>query len=501
MDEVVYRCEDLTEEDIAFLRKIEAGMALVADLSRADALMFCRLEAEEAVVVAQTWPHSMRPIHPKPILGRKVTAAQEPSIFRALNRNRFSRGNLDYIADGAPIVQEVHPIRDDQGRVVGALSIETNLIEHERLRHRSKVFQKALRQLQEMLLRGELEGAQALSSFGEHDGIVVVDLQKRIRYMSGIATNLYRKLGHLENPLGRRLASLDTQDDALVTVVLDTRRCIEEEVEEGERVWIKKGIPLLYAPHRRGLLQRLWPNLPESRLVGVMLTIHDETEARRKEQELKVKSAMIQEIHHRVKNNLQTIASLLRMQARRTALEEVQQALQASINRILSVAVVHEFLSSQEARVINIREVSQRIINQMSQGVLDPDKPIRFDLRGPNLYLPAQQATACALVVSELLQNAVEHGYQRGEGGGTITVHLQDEGDSLAIEVIDDGGGLPLDFDLSQDGSLGLRIVRTLVQDDLKGKFDLKDVNGGTAAIVAFPKLPLGGEELWTEYA
>ncbi len=499
MDEVVYRCDGLTEEDIAFLQKIESGMALVADLSRADALMYCRLGAEEAVIVAQVWPHSMRPIH-QSMVGYEVNAAQEPSVFRALNRSRFSRGNQDYIADGAPIVQEVHPIRNKAGRVIGALSIETNLIEHERLRHRSKVFQKALRQLQEMLLRGELEGVQGLSPFGEHDGVVVVDPQKRIQYMSGIATNLYRKLGHMENPLGRRLASLDIQDDELVTIVLDARRCIEKEVEEGERIWIKKGVPLFRAPRRWSLLRRSSSDLSESHLVGVMLTVHDETEARRKERELKVKSAMIQEIHHRVKNNLQTVASLLRMQARRTDLEEVRQALQGSINRILSVAVVHEFLSTQEGRIINVREVSQRIISQMRQGVLDPNKPICFDLRGPNLYLAAQQATACALVISELLQNAVEHGYQREEGGGTVTIHLQDEGDSVAIEVIDDGGGLPLDFDLSQDVSLGLRIVRTLVQDDLKGQFELKDINGGTAAIVAFPKRPLGAEELLTEY-
>ncbi|MFB0547041.1 MAG: sensor histidine kinase, partial [Anaerolineae bacterium] len=287
-------------------------------------------------------------------------------------------------------------------------------------------------------------------------------------------------------------------DDALVSAVLEKRRCIEEEVKEGTRIWIKKGLPLLGQVNRLEKLRQLLSPQAESRLVGVILVIHDETEARRRDRELKVKSAMIQEIHHRVKNNLQTIASLLRMQARRADSEEIKQALRESINRILSVAIVHEFLSSYEARVINIKDVSQRIISQTKEGVLDPEKSIYFDLQGPNMYLPAQQATTCALVINELLQNAVEHGYQR-KTMGTITVYLRDHGDKVGIEIIDDGGGLPVDFDLGQDGSLGLRIVRTLVQDDLKGQFELKDMNGGTSAVVVFPKMPLGGEERWSE--
>jgi two-component sensor histidine kinase len=158
---------------------------------------------------------------------------------------------------------------------------------------------------------------------------------------------------------------------------------------------------------------------------------------------------------------------------------------------------VHEFLSEQEARVINIKDVSQRIIKHTQQGILQPDKRIRLTLRGPSIYLPAQQATTCALIINELLQNAVEHGYER-KPGGTISVNLRDDGDSVIIAVADDGQGLPEDFSLEQADSLGLQIVQTLVQDDLKGQFELRE-GDGVSAIVTFPKQTLGGEGTWSE--
>jgi two-component sensor histidine kinase len=222
------------------------------------------------------------------------------------------------------------------------------------------------------------------------------------------------------------------------------------------------------------------------------LTIRDETESRRQEEELRVKVAMIQEIHHRVKNNMQTIASLLRLQARRATSEDVRQALQEGINRILSVAVIHEFLAHQEARVINIRDVSQRIINQVREGVLDTDRGIRLDLRGPNIYLPTQPATVCALVINELLQNALEHGYGR-QDGGAVTVNLRDDGEQVTISVDDDGVGLPEEFDLTRTGSLGLQIVRALAEGDLKGTFELHGRDKGVSAVVTFPKHSQGG--------
>ena len=498
MDKVVYECGDLTAEDVAFLQKIENDMPIVSDISRADLLIYCSISPNSAAVAAQAWPHSIAPVQPEPVVGRTISAAEEPLVCQALSGGRSLRGTRTLIPDGAPVLQEVRPIRNGDGKLLGVLSIETNLIEHERHRRRSKVFQRALGQLQEMLLRGEIVGAGQLSPFGEHDGIMVVDGEGWIRYASGIATGLYRKLGYLDSLLGKRASELETENVALVVRAFQGKRCLEEEIQEGHRVWIKKAIPL--TSHGRWQVGfRRFRGLPvlKPHLVGAMLTIHDETEPRRKEQELKVKSAMIQEIHHRVKNNLQIIASLLRMQGRRSESEEVRRALNDGVARILSVAVVHEFFAQQEVKVINITDVCQRVVNHTRQGILQPDKPIRLTLTGPGIYLPAQQATTCALIVNELVQNAVEHGYER-KPGGTISVNLREDGDGVVIAVADDGQGLPEDFSLDQADTLGLQIVQTLVQDDLKGQFELRE-GDGVSAIVTFPKQTLGGEAAWSE--
>jgi two-component sensor histidine kinase len=240
--------------------------------------------------------------------------------------------------------------------------------------------------------------------------------------------------------------------------------------------------------------------LSQPRPTGVLLAIHDDTEARERARELKIKTTMIKEVHHRVKNDLQTVAALLRMQARRAQTDEARSALSEAVNRILSIAVIHEFLSDQDSRIINIRDMAQRILNQMQAGVLGPSRDIHLQLKGPNIFLTARQATSCALVINELLQNALEHGYDLRGSAGTISLNLEDGGDRVTLRVHDDGRGLPDDFDLERVDSLGLRIVRMLVTEDLNGTIEMQS-DSGVSAIVNFPKIPLGGEEVWNERA
>ena len=497
MDNVVHLCQSLTSEDIAHLRKLEGDLGILADLSRADVLMYCPLDETTALVVAQARPHSILPIHSESLIGRQATADEEPAVLRALTEGRqgvlevapeFGGGTSP--AEAAPVLQETFPIQSPDGRIIAAICIETNQIERERHRRRSKVFQRALKQFQQMVLAGQLCNAEALTPFGEHDGVMVIDAQHRIQYVSGIATSLYRRLGYPGDLLRQRIEDLALDNPALALQALEDGCCYESEMQVGDLIWTKKAIPLLV--NRKG-----WRGSASGwRVEGALVLIHDETEARRQAEEARVRAAMIQEIHHRVKNNLQTIASLLRIQLRRAESEETRRALQEGINRVLSVAVIHEFLAHQEARMINIRDVSQRIINQIREGVLDPERGIRLTLEGPAIYLPTQPATVCALVINELLLNALKHGYERQQGG-TVTVRLQDDGAQITIAVEDDGVGLPEEFDLSQTSSLGLQIVQTLAQGDLKGRFELRSRDKGVSAVVTFPKHTQGGNQSW----
>ncbi len=488
--------DSLPEVDAKLLSNIRTALPILSDLSRSDLLLYVPNGELEAVVTDQARPHSIYPVYEDDLVGREVDIHTAPWVLNALSGTGLRRGQQSGTLRDAPIVREALPVLGSNGRAIAVLSIEANLLAHERHRRRSPSFRRALQRLQEMVLRGEMANAEALSPFGEHDGIVVIDLQRRIQYMSGIAANLYRRIGYMSSLVRQTVYDLETADAELVDEAMSLGKCIEREREEHGRIWIRKVIPL-YVPRRwwtslfHGAQEV--PSPPRSIAVGALWTVHDETEARVKEQELRAKLAMIQEVHHRVKNSLQSIASLLRLQARRAEVDEVRQALVETVNRILSVAIVHEFLSYRSVSVINLHDVAQRIVDQMADTVLDPAKRIQFRLSGPTIYLSAQQATACALVINELLLNALEHGYEHRDIGA-VTVDLTDDGEWVGITVGDDGAGLPSGFSLDEHGGLGLRIVSTLVESDLKGRFELGgDV--GVRATVAFPKTSLGGAE------
>lgn len=473
---------DLRPEDADLLRRVAANMPILADLSRSDLVLYLGQDGGDSAVAAfHAQPHSVSAAHPASLVGRRVTRVDEPLVLAALRDDFGGPLHARDIAPGRPTIQDLHPVRGSGGSVVAALGIETNVVEYARHRRRSIIFRRAIAQLQQMGLHGEIAGASTLTPFGEHDGIVVVDAAGRIRYVSGVAENLHRKLGFTDKLVKSSIAEM-TGHELIFRRAFETHQCVEMESDEGQLIWIRKALPILVASRRP--FRAAHSN--DRRLSGVLITIHDATDARRKEQELRIKAAMIQEIHHRVKNNLQTIAALLRLQSRRVAGDQAQVALQESVSRILAVAVVHEFLSHDEAAVISIRDVGARILEQTKEGILDPAKGITLTLSGDNLALPAQRATACALVINELVQNAVEHGYAHRRGG-SISLGLRDEGDDMVIEVADDGEGLPAGFDLHQTGSLGLKIVQTLVREDLKGAFNLHG-GRGVRATVRFPK-------------
>ena len=511
MHEAVNYCLNLNEGSIEFLRTIEAQMGIVADLSRADILLYARKSDNEAIALAHAQPHSLAHVYNKSREGYVITNQTRPEVMQALISGQRQREHRSFIAEGAPVVRQALPVffpvpltafspateTGEKPRVVATLIIVTNLIEYERHRLRSKVFQQALKKLQLMLSYGQVPGAEDCSPFGEQDGLIFVDNLGTVLYASGIASNLYRRLGYKESVVGRRLAELETADEDIRQAALNKQRCLEWESKEGDWDWIRKTLPLMsYSTSR-------WPWSDPFQLTarpyGALIAIHDATESRRQDQEIRVKNAMIQEVHHRVKNNLQTIAGLLRMQARRVKSEEARQILDETLNRILSIAVIHEFLSNDNSNIINIKEVSHRIVAQFRQGMLSPDKAIQLELVGEPIFLPARQATACSLIINELLQNALEHGFEHKQEG-FIRVNLADEGDQVIINVTDNGDGVPPGFNMEQADSLGFHIVKILVEEDLKGKLSLENGNG-LAVTVKFPKTLFRGEEGWKEHA
>jgi two-component sensor histidine kinase len=202
---------------------------------------------------------------------------------------------------------------------------------------------------------------------------------------------------------------------------------------------------------------------------------------------LVVRSAIVQEMHHRVKNNLQTIASLLRLQMHYSKFDSVEQVLQESINRILSIAAVHEVLSKEELDAVSIKKVAENILTATRQSLVPPGKHVETSMEGPDVLLPPAKATSVALILNELVQNAAEHGFKDIDGG-EIRVKVSQDDREVKLEVLNDGTPLPSGFDLRRHRNLGLQIVENLVREDLHGKFTLANDTSHVAATVVFPK-------------
>ncbi len=482
--------------DVAFLKKLTADLPILADVCRADLLLYCSAGPESAIVVAQALPRSVSPLYDEGRVGQRVQAGDQAEVLRALHGGVDPSMVHTVEVRGATVARQVYPVYGPQGGLIAVMTMDSYWLAHERHRRRARSFQRAVRDFAWMVLCGDLRGAEGLTPFGEHDGIVYVGADRHIQYMSGIAAGLYRHLGYRDSLVGRRITELETVDAQMVSEALSELRCLERQDEQFGLTWIRRVLPVTERgmPLKQRVLQRLrrdyrceGPQRPR----GALILVHDATEALQTQRELESKMALVREVHHRVKNNLQVIASLMRMQSRRVEGAEARTVLEESVNRILSVAVVHEFLSQNAQGTINLEEVARRILSQVQQGLVDPEKRITLSVKGPAIWLPAERATQCALVINELVQNAIEHGLAEREEG-SVEVELVDNGDSVDIHVVDNGEGLPEGFDLSTDANLGLRIVRSMVERDLRGQFELCSTDG-TRATVRFDKSLVGG--------
>jgi two-component sensor histidine kinase len=290
------------------------------------------------------------------------------------------------------------------------------------------------------------------------DGAVVLDENAIIRYASPNAVSALHRVGITANVVGQSLSELGFADSP-VRQAFERFEPVIEEFDQTADVT---------------LLVRCIPIISTEVITGGMLLIRDVTEVRRRDRMLLSKDATIREIHHRVKNNLQTISSLLRLQARRLESPEAKAAVQESVRRIRTIALVHETLSRETGEDVAFIEIVRPLMRLAEEGLQSPDRPVRFIVQGDGGRLPATIATPLSVVLTELLQNAVDHGFPEGSDGGTVVVQLGGDDDEIQIKVINDGRGLDPSFDLNGATGLGLSIVRTLVTTELNGSISIR---------------------------
>ena len=480
----------LGDAALAHLHRVVADWRLLADLSFADLVLYVATRDGGWVAVAQQRPTTGPTSLLDDVVGVRAGPVEQTLLATAWREQRICREGDPVWQGDLPVREEAIPVRGPGGQLVAVVARRTNLAATRAPSRLEIAYLRCADDLVQMLFEGRFPfgdtAGEADSSPRVGDGIIRLDEAARVVYASPNALSAYRRLGLTADLHGAdlpattaALAASDEPVDAAVAGVLSGRSPREAEVEVGGAAVQLRVIPLL----------------PGGTRVGALVLVRDVTEVRRRDRALLSKDATIREIHHRVKNNLQTVAALLRLQARRVSEDSAaREALEEAVRRVASIALVHETLAVTLDESVDF----DGIADALARGVNDiaaAGAPVRVARSGRFGALPAAVATPLAMVLNELLHNAAEHGY--GDRGGTVELTAQREaaggGDDpnaerLVVTVTDHGAGLPPGFRLEATTRLGLAIVRTLVESELRGSIRLEPAaGGGTRAVVDVP--------------
>lgn len=454
---------NLTAEQKNILQNMLPALGLASDIARAKLTVFLPDSDKKFFnIYKQIRPLTLLGEAGADMTGQRVRCLEEPLVARAMQQNIPVTGKREWKL-GIFSSFRVFPLRDGFGKCFGALSFDTDDPD-----------EVMLRTALDFLMSVPVGSVRQYERLSPEDGLMVVDAQKVIIAVNNKARHIFQVL-HVADVLGRRTNDLAI-NWPLVGMVIDTGIAESKQFFMHGRLLLMKVLPV--------------PARPKSNCAIVIL--QDITELHKKDEELLIKSAVIKEIHHRVKNNLQTIVSLLRLQERRTESSEAKSILQDCIGRVNSIAVVHEYLSQQGDGMIDVGKVAKSIYQALVSSMLNSDFVLETDFATDNVLLPSEKATSIALILNELLQNAIEHAFA-GRTNGKLTVRFNDSGSCYELLIADNGVGLPQDFSWQQSSSLGLKIIKTMAEADLKGSFALVPLaDGGVQASVIIPK---GGVE------
>jgi len=487
--ELVRSHTDLDESDVGVLQLLMADWQIIADLSFADLVLWLPDSGGEGFwAAAQMRPTTGPTAYVDDIVGSFVANGRRPMLDSAYADGRLIREGDPEWRDDVPVRVETIPV-PHAGRVIAVIARNTNLLGVRTPSRLELSYLQAAADLTAMIATGDFPPDGQRSDHADSprvgDGFVRIDDRGRVTYASPNALSVYRRLGWSGDLDGRVLAEVTRElvpprrrpDEETLSAVLGGRAHLDTEVGDDEVSLIVRSMPLR----------------SQGEHVGALVLVRDVTDLRRRDRELVTKDATIREIHHRVKNNLQTVAALLRLQARRIGSDEARSALEEAVRRVGSIAIVHETLSQEVLDEVAFDEIADRLGVMVTDVGAGPDghgdRPVvRRD--GSFGLLANETATALAMVLTELLQNAVEHGYP-DRSGGSITVAPERLAGRLRVIVDDDGVGLPEAFDLDTSVNLGLSIVRTLVESELGGLLELRagPVRGARAVV----DVPLDG--------
>ncbi|MFZ1447403.1 MAG: sensor histidine kinase [Candidatus Microthrix parvicella] len=451
------------------LRRLVTMWGVLSDLSFGDLLLYVPA-GRGYMVRSQVRPATGQTLYKSDRVGSWAAGADRPHVERAWRSGAIEGGDLFVEELGVSVTVQAIPVRW-RNRVVAVMTSE-QAPTHRQPGELERTYQAIFERFVSMIAAGEFPYApgpedRVLSEPPRvGDGILLLDGDGRVVFASPNAVSALNRAGVEGSVMNTHLAEAGL-DQLATRLAFRTRRPTSEEVAAGSVVIDLEVLPLL---------ERQAVN-------GAVVFLRDVSEIRQLDLLLLSKDATIREIHHRVKNNLQTISSLLRLQGRRIAHPEADRAVNESVQRIQAIAVVYELLSREHRDDVELREIVAAIVRTMDQ-VTGAHVLIR--LSGTAGRVPSDAATALAIVVNELIQTALDHAFPHlGEDDlpqPMVWVTLDREASSLRVEVVDNGIGVPEALDPA-GGGLGLTIVSSLVTEELAGTIEIGPRQGEGAGL------------------
>ena len=482
---LIHGRSSITIDQAHRLRELVADWQLLSDLSFADLILWVPIRKDVKlwptghVAVAHIRPTTAATVFIDDVIGDEVTWGSRSRIDEALSSGEIIRDSEPEKIGDIMIKEETIPVVFD-GQVIAVISRHRN----SELMRSPGALELNYRQIAHSLYRMVAEGSFPYKDAGSlfepvprvGDGLIRLDINGVISFASPNARSAFSRMGWKSEIENSKLG------DVAEAVVQNSRDAHEEGI--GTRL-NGKTLRRVEIDNQGATIDLLvLPLLAGDDRIGAIVLLQNVTELRRRDRELVTKDVTIREIHHRVKNNLQTVSALLRLQARRIEDPGAASALNEAVRRIASIALVHETLSSSSESDVAFDAVLTSLISHALE--LSPRMGELTIVRDGELgSLESRLATPLSLVVTELMHNALEHGLARE--GSTLSIKLARYSNECVITIIDDGVGLPEDFDLATSANLGLQIVRTLTENELKGVLKLTSTNIGTTASLRFP--------------
>lgn len=467
----------LSPEEFGRLSDLIAEWQLLADLSFADLVLWVpKFQSDGFIAAAQIRPMTAATVFATDIVGKNVSLAQEPNIERALETGNVVRDLEPTTIGEFTVKEEIIPVSFN-GKTIAVITRHRNI---ETMRTPSRLelnYREIANHIYRMVAEGNfpIQGSVYRSETAPRagDGLIRLNVDGRITFASPNARSAFGRIGWSKDMDGQHLGEILDQ----LSVPIRGR----EPREESWRVAMSgKSLRRDEFENSDGIIDLLAIPLTESEIrIGAVVLVHNVTELRRRDRALVSKDATIREIHHRVKNNLQAVSALLRLQSRRTEDDLARSAIEEAIRRIASIAHVHETLSTSAQDSVQFDEVVSKLLNSALELSTRPNE-IEIRKSGEFGTVPSLIATPLALVLTELIQNSLEHGLN--ESGNRLEVAVSRRDKKFKISVIDDGAGLSRDFDPVKSSSLGLEIVRTLTENELSGELQFIRLSPGTEA-------------------